>query len=73
MKSGEKVSEVDLAKVEKVIADGTMPPAKYFMAHWGAYINAKEKASEMRERVTKSESYEDALEIIREYVDIIES
>lgn len=43
VKSGEKVSEVDLAKVEKVIADGTMPPAKYFMAHWGAYINAKEK------------------------------
>ncbi len=34
-------------------------------------INAKEKAAEMRERVTKSESYEDALEIIREYVDII--
>ena len=44
VKSGAKVSEVDLAKVEKVIADGTMPPAKYFMAHWGAYINAKEKA-----------------------------
>ncbi len=36
-------------------------------------INAKEKAAEMRERVTKSESYEDALEIIREYVDIIEN
>ena len=27
VKSGAKVSEVDLAKVEKVIADGTMPPA----------------------------------------------
>ena len=36
-------------------------------------INAKQKAAEMRERVTKSESYEDALEIIREYVDIIEN
>ena len=35
-------------------------------------INAKEKASEMRKRAIKSESYEDALEIIREYVDIIE-
>ena len=44
VKSGATVSEVDLAKVEKVIADGTMPPAKYFMAHWGAYINAKEQA-----------------------------
>ncbi len=44
VKSGEKVSEVDLAKVEKVVADGTMPPSKYYMVHWGAYINAKEKA-----------------------------
>ena len=44
VKSGEKVSEVDLAKVEKVVADGTMPPAKYYMVHWSAYINAKEKA-----------------------------
>lgn len=35
-------------------------------------INAKEKASEMRKRAIKSESYEGALEIIREYVDIIE-
>lgn len=35
-------------------------------------INAKEKASEMRKRVISSESYEGALEIIREYVDIIE-
>lgn len=35
-------------------------------------INAKQKATEMREKVTKSERYEDALEIIREYVDIIE-
>ncbi len=44
VKSGAKVSEVDLAKVEKVIADGTMPPAKYYMAHWGSYINAKKQA-----------------------------
>lgn len=35
-------------------------------------INAKEKASEMRKRAIRSKSYEDALEIIREYVDIIE-
>lgn len=35
-------------------------------------IDAKNKAIEMRERVDKSESYEDALAIIREYVDIIE-
>ena len=35
-------------------------------------INAKEKASEMRKRVISSESYEGTLEIICEYVDIIE-
>ncbi|WP_405372282.1 heme-binding domain-containing protein, partial [Phocaeicola sp.] len=31
LKNGEKVSEVDLAKVEKVIKDGTMPLAKYYL------------------------------------------
>lgn len=35
LKKGEKVSEVDLAKVEKVILDGTMPMAKYYLVHWG--------------------------------------
>lgn len=44
VKGGSKVGEVDLAKVEKVIADGTMSPAKYYMVHWSAYVNAKEKA-----------------------------
>ena len=38
-----KVSEVDLAKVEKVILDGTMPPAKYYMVHWGANVNGEEQ------------------------------
>lgn len=44
VKKGEKVSEVDLAKFEKVVADGTMPPAKYYMVHWGAYMNSKERS-----------------------------
>lgn len=35
-------------------------------------IGAKEKAAKMRERVTNSGGYEEALDIIREYVDIIE-
>lgn len=35
-------------------------------------IDAKEKAAKMRERVTNSGGYEEALDIIREYVDIIE-
>ena len=44
VKSGAKVGEVELAKVEKVVMDGTMPLAKYYMVHWEAYINSKEKA-----------------------------
>lgn len=35
LKKEEKVSEVDLAKVEKVMLDGTMPMAKYYLVHWG--------------------------------------
>ena len=38
--AGEAVNEVDLAKVEKCIADGTMPLASYYLAHWGAQLTA---------------------------------
>lgn len=43
LKKGEKINEVDLAKVEKVIADGTMPLAKYYLVHWGSSITDTEK------------------------------
>lgn len=43
LKNGEKVNEVDLAKVEKVILDGTMPQAKYYLVHWGTSISNTEK------------------------------
>lgn len=43
VKDGTPVSEVDLAKVEKVILDGTMPMAKYYLVHWGASITDTEK------------------------------
>ena len=33
---GTAVNEVDLAKVEKCVADGTMPLASYYLAHWGS-------------------------------------
>ena len=42
LKKGEKVNEVDLAKVEKVIADGTMPLAKYYLVHWGSSLTDTE-------------------------------
>lgn len=42
LKKGDKINEVDLAKVEKVIADGTMPLAKYYLAHWGSSLTDTE-------------------------------
>lgn len=43
LKKGEKISEVDLAKVEKVILDGTMPMTQYYLIHWGASLSDTEK------------------------------
>lgn len=42
LKKGEKINEVDLVKVEKVIADGTMPLAKYYLVHWGSSLTDTE-------------------------------
>ncbi len=39
------VAEVAMAKIEKVIADGTMPPANFTSAHWSSKINDTEKAA----------------------------
>ena len=38
--AGEAVNEVDLAKVEKCVMDGTMPLASYYLAHWGASLTS---------------------------------
>lgn len=43
IEAGGKVSEVDLAKVEKIIQDGTMPMAKYYLVHWGSSLIDSEK------------------------------
>lgn len=34
--NGGHIGEPDLAKVEMVFQKGTMPPAKYYLVHWGA-------------------------------------
>ena len=39
--NGEAVNEVDLAKVEKTVMDGTMPLAKYYLVHWGSSLTKK--------------------------------
>lgn len=38
LKRGSSVHPVDLAKVEKVVLDGRMPMAKYYLVHWGSSL-----------------------------------
>ncbi|MGM9699112.1 MAG: cytochrome c peroxidase [Prevotella sp.] len=38
--AGVAVNEVDLAKVEKCVMDGTMPLMSYYLAHWGSSLTS---------------------------------
>ena len=43
IKNGEAINEVDLAKVERSLSDGSMPLAQYYLIHWGSSVTkAKE-------------------------------
>lgn len=37
---GTAVNEVDLNKVEKAVADGTMPLIQYYLVHWGSSLTS---------------------------------
>lgn len=37
---GKAVGEVDLAKVEKCVMDGTMPLMSYYLVHWGSALTS---------------------------------
>ena len=37
------IGEADLAKVEMVVLKGTMPPAKYYLVHWGSSMTNEKK------------------------------
>lgn len=37
------VSEVDLAKIEKVVLDNRMPMPKYYLVHWGSSLTAAKR------------------------------
>ena len=37
---GGELNAVDVAKVEKVAQDKSMPPAKYFLVHWGSQMTS---------------------------------
>ena len=39
--NGKAVNEVDLAKVEKTVMDGTMPLPQYYLVHWGSSLTKK--------------------------------
>lgn len=59
---GGAVNEVDLTKVEKEVSDGTMPPAKYYLVHWGSSLT-KKKSDIMTEwiRTHRAEFYPNGL------------
>lgn len=44
LENGKPVSETDLAKVENTALSGSMPPSKFYMAHWGTKLNSDERA-----------------------------
>ena len=38
--AGQAVNEVDLAKVERCVMDGSMPLMSYYLAHWGSSLTS---------------------------------
>ena len=64
--SGEELNAVDVAKVEKVISDGRMPAAKYYLMHWGSQSTSS-KAEVMKEWATdyRTAYYNDGLAGLR--------
>ncbi len=43
LKNGTPPNEVDLAKVERSLADGSMPLAQYYLVHWGSSVTSAKK------------------------------
>ena len=43
LEAGQPLNPADLAKIEKVILDGKMPQAKYYLVHWGSSITDAKK------------------------------
>lgn len=62
LKSGSAPDEVDLAKVEKSLSDGSMPLAQYYLVHWGSSITgAKESAALAAVKSLRAEFYPNPL------------
>ena len=59
---GAMPNPVDVAKVEKVIADGSMPAAKYYLMHWGSQsTSAKAEIVEAWATDFRTKYYNDGL------------
>ena len=43
LSDGRPVGEVTLSKIEKSVADGSMPMAKYYLVHWGSSLTDAKK------------------------------
>ncbi|MBP3423807.1 MAG: heme-binding domain-containing protein [Alistipes sp.] len=62
LKSGEKLSVVDVTKVEKAALDGDMPMAKYYLVHWGSQMtDAKAAIVAQWAEQWRAEYYNDGL------------
>lgn len=59
---GTAPNEVDLAKVERSLSDGSMPLAQYYLVHWGASVTgAKEAIALEAVRQLRAEFYPNTL------------
>lgn len=73
IQAGDRVSEVDLSKLESVLLDGSMPPKLYLGMHWGSLLSAEEKqvlsdwvkAERLRHTVSSTANQENRLEPIQ--------
>ena len=45
LENGTAPDEVDLAKTEDVIRDGSMPLAKYYLIHWGSSVTSAKRTA----------------------------
>ena len=63
LENGELPNPVDVAKVEKVAIDKTMPPVQFYLVHWGSEMtDAKRDIIVDWTREYRSEYYNDGLE-----------
>ncbi len=44
LQNGTAPNEVDLAKVEKCVMDGSMPLMQYYLAHWGSSLTSEKQS-----------------------------